>query len=150
MSREEAQLLRCPACDWTELCDDVGLLAWLRAHGMLRRATNPEPAMVRELFQRKRDLFACPECDSELLIEEAPQDDWPAARKCEVCSQPIAAARLAALPNAARCAPCQEKVDRGEPTGEAEYCPYCGGIMVLAQSGAGLARYVMRCGDCGK
>ena len=150
MSREDALLLRCPACDWTELCDLVGMKAWLRALGMLRRDADPEPAMVVELFRTKREFFECPECESVLLIEKPSDEDWPETRTCNACGQPISAARLAAIPTATMCATCQEKTDRGEPTGEAEYCPYCGGIMVVRQAGAGLTRYVMRCSDCGK
>ena len=147
---DELLLLRCPECDWSELCDLPGMTAWLRAHGMLRRSAEPESAVVRELFLRKREMFECPECDTTLLIEQPQQADWPQARSCETCHQPIPAARAAAPPAATRCAACQEKVDRGEPTGEAEYCAHCGGIMVMRQAGAGLTRYVMRCGDCGR
>lgn len=150
MSREEALLLRCPACDWSELCDLVGMKAWLRAHGTLRRAADPEPAMIVELFRGKRELFECPECDTVLLIEAPQASDWAEARTCEACGKAIAEARLTAMPSAVRCAVCQEKVERGEPTGEAEYCSSCGGIMVMRQAGAGITRYVMRCGDCGR
>ena len=150
MSREDALLLRCLACDWSELCDLIGMTAWLRAHGTLRKVADPDPAMVVELFRKKRELFECPECDGELLIEAPQASDWPETRTCEACGKAIAEARLAVMPAAQRCAACQEKVDRGQPTGEAEYCSYCGGIMVMRQAGAGITRYVMRCDDCGR
>ena len=142
--------LRCTRCDWSETCDVTGMLAWLRAYGSLKRATDPDPETVVELFRSKRETFACPECDAELLIEKSEVDTWPQTRACESCGQSIAPERLTAIPSANNCAVCQEKVDRGEPTGEAEYCPHCGGIMTIRQSDAGLARYVMRCGDCGR
>jgi predicted Zn finger-like uncharacterized protein len=34
--------------------------------------------------------------------------------------------------------------------GEAEYCPHCGGIMVLRKSTSGITRYTLRCGECGR
>ena len=146
----ETLLLRCPGCDWTELCDVVGMRAWLHAHGMLRRAKDPESAMIVELFRKSRERFECPECDTVLLIESPQAEDWPEAKACHVCEQPITPARLAAIPTATTCAPCQEKIDRGEPTGEAEYCSSCGGLMVMRQTGAGVTRFVMRCSDCGR
>lgn len=143
--------LRCPACDWTELCDVAAMRAWLHAAGMLRRAKNPDAALVVELFRQSRERFECPGCDATLLIEEPDDDNWPAARNCQACGQPIPAARVAAVPTATLCAACQEKADRGEPTGQAEYCPLCGGILVLRKAaGTGITRYEMRCGDCGR
>ncbi len=116
----------------------------------MRRAKNPEAALVVELFRQSREDFECPECDAVLLIEVPAQDDWPAARKCDGCGQPIPSARIEALPAATMCAACQEKTERGEAVGEAEYCPHCGGILVMRKAAAGITRYVMRCGDCGR
>ena len=149
-SAETIFVLHCAACDWKETCDIPGMLAWLRAHGSLKRAVDPEPATVIELFRSKREIFECPECDAELFIQEPVENDWLQSRQCETCGQPIPPARLDAIPTATNCAGCQEKIDRGEPTGEAEYCSRCGGIMVMAKSGSGLTRYVMRCSDCGR
>jgi hypothetical protein len=117
---------------------------------MLRKATDPDPELVIELFRKSREKFECAECDAELLIEEPTDEDWPTDRKCEGCGQTIPGARIAVMPGATMCATCQEKTDLGEAVGEAEYCERCGGILVMRKAGAGITRYIMRCGDCGR
>lgn len=149
-SRDHTLMLRCPDCDWSELCDLTGMRAWLHTLGMLRRVTDPEPAMLVELFRKSRERFECPECDATLLIEQPTEGDWGEAKTCQACGQVIPAERLAAIPSATTCAACQEKLDRGEVLGEAEYCDYCGGIMVMRKSTSGVTRYLMRCSDCGR
>jgi predicted RNA-binding Zn-ribbon protein involved in translation (DUF1610 family) len=123
---------------------------WLQQAGALRRATEPEPALITELFRQSADKFACPDCGAALAIREVSDEVAFGGRKCEGCQQAIPAARLAAVPQAVLCAACQEKVDRGEPVGEAEYCPRCGGIMVLRKSTQGITRYTSRCSSCGR
>ncbi len=149
-ARETILQLRCPDCRWSELCDLLGMRAWLHSVGMLRRATDPEAEMIVELFRKSREKFECPECDAELRIEQPADEDWPAAQSCQACGKTIPPARIAAIPGATMCAACQEKADRGESLGEAEYCEHCGGILVMKQSGSGITRYTMRCSDCGR
>jgi len=149
-ARETHLELRCPDCGWRDPCDIAGMRAWLHSVGMLRRATDSPPDLIVELFRNSRERFACPECDAVPLIEQPGEADWPASRTCEVCGEPIPSARLTALPSATTCAACQERIDRGEPVGEVEYCPRCGGMLVMRQAGGGGARYVMRCSDCGR
>ncbi|MCA9269604.1 MAG: TraR/DksA C4-type zinc finger protein [Planctomycetales bacterium] len=144
--------LRCPACGFYEACDLTEMRVWLYGVGRLRRAADPEPDIIVEMFKQSLDRFTCPECDAQLTL--APVDDANAdfgdAKTCEQCRQPIPAARLAAVPGTSLCALCQEQVDRGQLTGEVEYCPHCGGVMTVAQSGRGITRYRMRCTDCGR
>jgi hypothetical protein len=54
------------------------------------------------------------------------------------------------LPQATLCAACQQKVDRGEPVGPAEYCSLCGGILVLKRTTKGIRRFVEVCSSCGR
>jgi hypothetical protein len=122
----------------------------LQRIGMLRRAMDPEPSLVVELFRRAADKLTCPECDSALTVRDIDDADWGAAPNCEGCEQPIPAARLAALPGATLCAACQQKVDRGEPVGQPDYCEHCGGIMVLKRTTKGIRRFVEVCSSCGK
>ncbi len=143
--------LTCPECDWSQLCDIAAMRQWLTRAGMLRRATDPDASLVVELFRTAHGKLLCQQCNAAVYIEEAiDKDNWSDERDCEGCGRPIPAARLEAIPTATLCAACQGKVDRGEPIGEAEYCERCGGIMVLRKTGAGVTRYVLRCGDCGR
>ncbi len=121
----------------------------LRA-GMLKRAMDPEPALVFELFKQSASKLTCPECDAELTTHAVYEANWGDAPKCEGCDEPIAAARLAAVPGALLCAACQQKVDRGEAVGPAEYCEHCGGIMVLRRTTKSIRRFVEVCSSCGK
>jgi predicted RNA-binding Zn-ribbon protein involved in translation (DUF1610 family) len=149
-AREEQLELRCSACGWSERCDLAQMRTALVRAGMLRRATDPEPSLVQELFRQSAGKFSCPECDAALTVREVDDADWGAEVKCEGCQLPIPAARLAAAPGATLCAACQQRVDRGEPVGPAEYCSHCGGIMVLKRATKGIARYVERCSECGR
>jgi predicted RNA-binding Zn-ribbon protein involved in translation (DUF1610 family) len=128
------------------------MLRWLKSAGMVRRDTAPEPELLPELFRAAAAKFACPKCGRlGLVAADAGEDDdeaWGMARKCVECGQPIPRERLEVFPGATLCVECQGKSDRGEPTGEAEYCPRCGSVMQLRQSGRGVTRYVMACPRC--
>jgi hypothetical protein len=149
-ARDEQLDLRCSTCGWSERCDLSQMHTALQRAGMLRRANDPEPSLVLELFRQSAGKFNCPECDAPLSVREVDDADWGAAVECEGCQQPIPAARLAAAPAATLCAACQQRVDRGEPVGLAEYCSHCGGIMVLKRATKGITRYVERCSECGR
>lgn len=121
--------------------------------GTLKRASDPEPDLVAELFRANASKMCCPDCNRKLVVGRTYSEDdvdWGDERKCEACGKPISPARIEALPNALRCAVCQEKLDRGEAVGEADYCDYCGGIMVLRLTAGRSAGYSMRCSDCGR
>lgn len=148
--RDDQLELRCPACGWNERSDLAQMRASLLRTGMLRRATDPEPSLVLELFRSSASKFACPQCDAAVAVRDVYDTGWGDAPKCEACEQSIPAARLAAVPGAILCADCQQKVDRGEPVGPAEYCEHCGGIMVLKRTTQGIRRFVERCSECGK
>jgi hypothetical protein len=151
MTRREEQLeLRCRECGWTECCDLAQMRAALQRTGMLRRATDPEPSLVVELFRQSVSKFACPECDAAVTAQDVDDCSWNDARKCEGCDKVIPPARIAAMPQAEFCAECQQKVDRGEPVGEPEYCERCGGVMVLKRSTKGIRRFVEQCSSCGR
>lgn len=143
--------LRCAGCGWSDFCDVARMRHWLQRAGMLRRASDPEPQLIVELFGTVTKKLACPDCDGALTVE-VPDDRevWAATRPCEGCGGQIPPARLAAMPGTRFCAACQEKRDRGEPLGEAEYCPHCGGLLVMRRATSGVTRYVMRCRDCGR
>ena len=67
----------------------------------------------------------------------------------ECCARTLPSERLEALPDARLCTACQTKSDHGELNGPAEYCPRCGSVMAVRQSGgAGVTRYVMSCPSC--
>jgi len=154
MEVESSEELRCPQCHWTIVCDVDAMVSWLQRHGRLRRAQEPEPAVVDELFTVAAGQFSCPECGAVgLLVRPATDDDedWGESRPCEVCGQPIPPERLVAIPSTRVCAHCKQDEEAGESQDQPEYCPRCGAIMQLRQSrGAGIARYAMVCPECGK
>jgi predicted RNA-binding Zn-ribbon protein involved in translation (DUF1610 family) len=150
--------LRCPDCDFTAVCGLAEMLRWVQTAGMMRRAKEPDQAVIEELFSQTADRFPCPDCGrAGLLVEDAEDDQseeaWGMARKCARCGQPIPAERLEAVPNATHCAACQREADSldASDTAEAEYCPRCGSIMSLRQvRSRGVARYAMICPECGR
>jgi predicted RNA-binding Zn-ribbon protein involved in translation (DUF1610 family) len=106
--------------------------------------------MVELLIAAARKL-TCPECGASGLAASGEIDedngDWPQARPCDACGQPIERERLEALPDAEYCAACQRRIESGQPAGGAvEYCPKCGAAMTLRLSkSAGVARYKLVC-----
>ncbi len=141
--------LRCPACDWRGRCGLDELLRRLRDLGMLRREAHPSTDTILELIQIRSADLTCDNCQRHgLSLEELDDDfdDWDAGRLCEICQQPLAPERLQLFPDARRCATCSTDVDTDEP----DFCPRCGACLSLKTSrGNGVARYQMRCPDCG-
>jgi len=147
--------LRCPTCGNRQLVDAAQMLDHLRELGMFKRQKQPDQALIHELYAQQAPWIACTQCghvgcdqDSAPTMDD---DQWGAARQCEVCGQLIAEERLEVFPDARLCTSCQSSADRGEDSADPEYCPRCGAIMQLRKrGGTGLAGYVMRCPDCGK
>lgn len=141
--------IACRHCGGAESCDLAEIERRLRGTGMLRRNAKPSAEELTELLRSAAAAWRCPQCGAAgLIVDEAPDEDaaWPDARRCVVCGDVIPAERLEIFPHAERCARCQGCQERGEPSGEVEYCPRCGAPMVLRQStGAGITRYVMTC-----
>jgi predicted RNA-binding Zn-ribbon protein involved in translation (DUF1610 family) len=147
--------LRCPACGWITICAPSQMADWLLRYRRIKNTRQNEPDMLAELFRVSVGSFACPQCGHEGLVakpsEPLDNERWGEARKCESCGAPIPAERLEVFPDSRLCVACQNRAERGEPTGPAEYCPRCGSIMELSQSrGSGITRYVMTCRACGR
>ena len=149
-SRDDLRRLRCPACGWQKLCGPEDMLARLRALGMLRREAQPPLAMVLELLQAQLSRLRCDACSAAGLVclDVADDfDDWGTGRLCASCGRPLPAERLELLPDAQRCAACEQT---HQVTADAEFCPRCGGqLQVKSGRGPGVARYRLVCGDCG-
>ncbi len=140
--------LRCPACAWSEDCGEDAVARWLHSAGRLRRDQQPELEIMHEILKGIAGELACPDCGRQGLLAavRSDDDDWPEARRCEGCGQPIGAERIAALPDAVLCADCQQREESGRATGKVEYCPRCGAVMELRLSRkAGISRYTMQC-----
>lgn len=149
--------LRCLACEESWDCDLAEMLARLRRQGSLRRAEDPEPELVAQLFVATAARFTCSACAAVGMAAHPVErtqvnadDDWPEARLCEGCQRPIPAERLEALPKAMLCAPCQARQEKGESGDEPDYCPRCGNIRTLRQVRQGIVRYVWHCPSCRK
>jgi predicted RNA-binding Zn-ribbon protein involved in translation (DUF1610 family) len=147
--------LSCPQCSWSNGCGPTAMLDWLRGVKMVRRDAAPEEDLLGELFRSAAAKFTCPKCGRVgLVARDAPpenDEEWGMARACQACRRPIARGRLEAFPDATLCVECQGKVERGEDSGPAEYCPRCGNIMRLKQTrSSGVTRYVLACSQCRK
>lgn len=145
--------LACQHCDWHTLCGPPQMLQWLKSAEMVRRDASPDVDLLPELLRSAAGRMKCPKCGRTGLAAKASRDDaddeaWGMARKCANCDQPISAERLEVFPNAELCVACQSKSDRGESTGEVEYCPHCGSEMTVRQDRRGVTRYVMACPKC--
>jgi RNA polymerase-binding transcription factor DksA len=123
----------------------------LRLIGLLRRERDPDETLLAELFVDAAPRMTCPIC-KEKSLAASPADDsddrsWQAAVLCEVCRAPIPVERLAAIPDARRCASCQGKAESGALEEVAiEYCPQCGSPIELRVSrGSGITRYRRVC-----
>ncbi|WP_146570950.1 TraR/DksA C4-type zinc finger protein [Botrimarina hoheduenensis] len=119
---------------------------------MLRRAGDPDPAIVGELLREAAPRMTCPSCKSigltakSAAAEDEELDDWQAAILCEACRKPIPTERLEALPSVKRCATCQKRAEAGHTDDEPDFCPRCGALMELRVSrGSGLTRYRLFC-----
>ena len=115
--------------------------------GILRRDADADAELIRELRTVAADRLTCPGCEARgLTLDDAPIEDWHDGVLCEICRSPIPNERLEALPGARRCAACQSNAEQGRDSGEAEYCPKCGSLMVLRLSrSGGIARYKLVC-----
>jgi Prokaryotic dksA/traR C4-type zinc finger len=143
--------LKCRRCGWRTVCGRDDAIARLRLIGLLRREPDPEESVVGTLLVEAAPRMTCPICKEKTLaaapVESVDEDDWLAARLCEICRQPIPSERLEALPGATCCASCQQKSDTGElRETEPEYCPQCGALVELRMSrGPGITRYKRVC-----
>jgi predicted RNA-binding Zn-ribbon protein involved in translation (DUF1610 family) len=155
MSQSSAEFdLRCRACGWITICGPPQMIEWLSRHRLVKQTSIPEVDLLAELFRASAGRFACPQCGQSGLVTtpSEPLDDeaWGEARKCETCGAPIPPERLDVFPDTRLCVACQNREERGELTGPAEYCPRCGSVMELSQSRkVGITRYVMTCRACG-
>ncbi len=134
--------------------DPAGAARWLSAAGRLKSKSEATREELRELALALAPQIACDACGelrlTALLVEDDPAD-WPEARRCEECGQLIPSERLEVFPQTTLCTACQGRDERGEQSGEVEYCPACGSPMVLRLSrGAGIRRYAMECSGCGR
>lgn len=144
--------LYCPACQHKKLVGYSEKLRTLHALGKLRRAKNPEPDLVQELFVTSLPQLSCSGCgsaDLELrsqVVEEEDPEFWGEARRCEVCREPLMPERLEIFPDTVRCAACLSKPD---PETEDDFCPSCGDRLTTRLAGGGLTRYRRSCPSCG-
>jgi transcription elongation factor Elf1 len=126
------------------------MLKRLQGVGVMRRCKDPEPTLVKELFESTANRFACASCEGAgLSVREAEDedwDDWGGAVACQGCRQPIPRERIEIFPGTKLCAACQQKDDSGA-NDEPEFCPRCGDIMSVRLKG-GTSRYVMSCPNC--
>jgi hypothetical protein len=145
--------LRCSKCNWITICGPTQMADWLRRYRVVKGTT--ETDLLVELFRTSASRFACLQCGqagliaspSELLDNEA----WGEARNCESCGAAIPPERLEVFPETRLCVACQNRDERGELTGPAEYCPRCGTAMILKRAtGSGITRYIMACPGCGR
>jgi predicted RNA-binding Zn-ribbon protein involved in translation (DUF1610 family) len=154
MSQPPAEFdLRCFRCGWTTVCGPAQMADLLRRYRLLKSTSDVETNLLVELFRTSASKFACPQCGQTALVASPsePLDDeaWGEPRKCESCGAAIPLERLEVFPDTRLCVACQNRDDRGELTGPAEYCPHCGSVMVLKRSsGPGITRYVMTCSAC--
>jgi len=109
--------VRCPACDWAEVCGPEEIRKHLTREGILRRNGNPSSEELRELMKAVHPRIRCPQCQHKGLslrpVAEPAQDTaWGGPVKCKSCRQPIPAARVQALPGVTLCLACQTSQDR--------------------------------------
>jgi predicted RNA-binding Zn-ribbon protein involved in translation (DUF1610 family) len=152
MNGDECRMeLTCPSCSTVERCGYTQMLARLQGVGVMRRSKDPEPTLVRELFDSTASRFVCSNCGAAGLVARVAEDDdwgdWGDAVCCKGCRQPIPPERLEIFPATKLCAACQQKDDSGA-NDDPEYCPRCGDIMSVRLKG-GTSRYVMSCPSCG-
>jgi hypothetical protein len=143
--------LMCRRCNWRTLCGIDDAVARLRLIGLLRREPDPDCDVVASLFVDSAPRMTCPIC-KEKSLSAAPADDadgdgWQAAILCEVCGAAIPAERLAAIPDATRCARCQGLAEAGQLAAvDQDFCPHCGALVEIRMSrGAGITRYKRFC-----
>jgi len=142
--------LRCRGCSWKELCGPGAMAAWLQKAGKLRAGREPpELGILYELFRAAAFELTCPRCGKLGLAVGAAAEEtaaWPGGRLCRGCGKPIPRERLEAVPNALRCAACQQDEERGRAKDEVAFCPRCGAVMeVRVEQSGSRTRYVLGC-----
>lgn len=151
--------IHCPECNWKQTLDLSLRVTLLKAAGLFRRDKSPASEIVQQLFLEKQTELFCPQCGEPGLRcltpnrgDEAIEEDdaqWGSTRKCIGCGTAIPALRLEILPETKQCTQCAAS-GRTSIEDDREFCPRCGSVMQLdAIRNRGLARYKMRCKDCG-
>lgn len=149
----------CPECRWEQMLDLSLKISLLKAVGFFRRDKSPVPEIVDQLYKEKQTDLFCPQCGELGLRSFEPsrtdqsieEDDaqWGGSRKCIGCGTKIPSLRLEILPDTQQCTQCAAS-GRTSMEDEREFCPKCGSQLQLeAIRNRGLARYEMRCKDCG-
>ena len=155
-ANDQLVTLRCPHCNYRSVCDRLRVGERLREIGMLKRDASPNWTFLVALLESAAESMTCSECQrSGLLVtklEAADDQAWGLSRKCLGCNQPIPPERLEVFPDTEFCPTCQASEERGEAPGtDVEYCSQCGDILTVARApGSGVARYIIRCPNCGK
>lgn len=133
--------LECPDCGWLTTLGAADIATRLRLLGHLRRDADPDDAVLEELLASSAQNMTCPACKRVGLIardsQAAQDDDWQAARLCEVCRKPIPPERLEVAPDAHRCVACQTLAENDALPVEPDFCPRCGALVELRVSHAG-------------
>lgn len=149
MSRDALYVqLKCRHCGWLQLCGASDVAVRLRSWGMLRSNSEASVAEMHELLRAAAVRQTCPQCSHKGLWVDKSDDDqqeWPTARRCEVCGKLIDPERLEVFPDAVRCTSCERRDEQGLTPVEHEYCPRCGSLMVLKQTRSGITRYELVC-----
>jgi hypothetical protein len=143
----------CTQCGRRESLRPDQMTAKLRAAGLLRRAQDPDPELVAELFSAALERLRCEHCGNLGLsiapAAEEEEDDWGDPTPCERCGGPIPAERMELFPGTKLCVTCQQKSESGDTGGAVEYCSHCGDILQLRKAGgSGITRYIMVCPSC--
>jgi uncharacterized Zn finger protein len=105
----ETLRLSCPLCGQDEEYSHARMLKRVQDLGMLRRAGNPEPELLEELFNSSLSRMECGECGATgLVTTEIVESDWGADRRCDICGKLIPDERLEVLPDSRRCVQCEQ------------------------------------------
>lgn len=155
--------LQCMHCRHSRRMDAAGRLRWLQLAGHLRKVHDPHSPLIEPLVPLQLAKECCSECGQQrmrmLLISlhqtqnQASEDDmeWGSRRLCQDCRQPIAAERLAALPEATRCIACQSTsvCAAAVDTLSDENCPKCGAWLHWETLRTSIGTFRLVCRQCG-
>jgi RNA polymerase-binding transcription factor DksA len=129
------------------------MLRSLQAVGKLKRAKDPEQALIAELFHNSIEEIRCRQCNQytyEATEADSFENDSLAVKGCDRCNTPIDPDRLEIFPHTTHCMKCQQLLEANPAADEEpDYCPRCGGLMKLSKRSRGVVKYVLSCGDCG-
>lgn len=146
--------LTCAACGAKQRCGPTQMMQRLADIGMLKRSSDPDLDLLRELFRSAQDRLPCHACDAVGMTQSQVSGDdwddgaWEEVRPCEGCQKPIPLERLDLFPDATRCAECQASAENGGDQ-EREFCQHCGSVMTMRlRRSAGPAAYEMNCPNC--